>query len=249
MAKLKTKRVVVTGGSSGIGFAICRLFVDEGADVLAVGRREDQLRQAREAIGVGLRSFQADVTSIDDLDRLFQSVAERGGGIDILVANAGSVERQPLSAATPEHFDRQFNANARSVYFTVAKALPLMSCGGSIILISSGSRKKGVAGLGSYAAAKAAVHSFAKSWAVELAPMGIRVNSLSPGLIDTPIHVQQFADSTDVARMHQHVATRAPLSRAGLPEEVAKAALYLASADSSYCTGTDIMVDGGLSIS
>lgn len=246
MPKLAGKIALVTGGSSGIGRAAAQAFVDEGAYVFIVGRRQAELDAAAAAIGRNVATVRADVADLADLDRVMAEVKGAKGSLDIVVASAGLVEHQPIAAATPEHFDRTFNLNARGVYFTVAKALPLLNDGASIVLVSSGAHLKGLPAHGAYAATKAAVRSFARTWAMELKDRGIRVNTLSPGAIETPIIDGQFATREEADAAREMFRAMTPLGRMGRAEEMAKAILYLASSDSSYTTGFDLVADGGV---
>lgn len=246
MAKLSGKVAVITGGSSGIGLASAKLFVEEGAYVFVVGRRQSELDKAKAFLGRNVSTVQADIANLDDLDRLYAQVKAEKGGIDIIVASAGFVEHQPIVAATPEHFDKTFGINARGTYFTVAKALPLMRDGGSIVLVASGMHVKGFPAHGTYSATKAAIRSFARTWAMELKERGIRVNTLSPGAIDTPIIAGQFKTKEEADGAKSMFAQMTPLGRIGRPEEMAAAALFLASNDSSYSTGIDLAADGGI---
>jgi NAD(P)-dependent dehydrogenase (short-subunit alcohol dehydrogenase family) len=181
MSKLNKKIAVITGGSSGIGLASAKKFVEEGAYVFITGRRQNELDKAKAEIGKNVTTVQGDVTNLDDLDRLYRTVKDEKGAIDIIVASAGFVERVLTQDVTPAHFDKTFATNARGVYFTVQKALPLLRKGGSIVLVSSGLHLKGLPEHGTYAATKAAIRSFARTWAMELKDRGIRVNTLSPG--------------------------------------------------------------------
>ena len=190
MSKLNGKIAVVTGGSSGIGLAAAKRFVEEGAHVFIMGRRQGELDKAKAEIGRNVSTVQGDVANLDDLDRLYKTVRQEKGGVDIVVASAGFVERVLTQDATPAHFDKTFGINARGVYFTVQKAIPLLRKGGSVVLVSSGLHLKGFPEHGTYAATKAA--AFARTWAMELKNRGIRVNTLSPGAIDTPIIDSQF---------------------------------------------------------
>jgi NAD(P)-dependent dehydrogenase (short-subunit alcohol dehydrogenase family) len=192
MSKLTGKIAVITGGSSGIGLAAAKKFVEEGAYVFITGRRQNELDKAKAEIGKNVTTVQGDVANLDDLDRLYRTVKDEKGAIDIIVASAGFVERVLTQDVTPAHFDKTFATNARGVYFTVQKALPLLRKGGSIVLVSSGLHLKGLPEHGTYAATKAAIRSFARTWAMELKDRGIRVNTLSPGAIDTPIIDGQF---------------------------------------------------------
>jgi NAD(P)-dependent dehydrogenase (short-subunit alcohol dehydrogenase family) len=245
MGKLVGKIAVVTGGSSGIGRATARRFVDEGGYVFIVGRRQSELDSAKAEIGRNISTIQADVSDLAALDRVYAQIKAERGALDIVVANAGMVEHQPIVAATPEHFDKTFNLNARGVYFTVAKALPLLNDGGAIVLVSSSLHVKGLAGHGAYSATKAAVRSFGRTWAAELKERGIRVNTLSPGAVETPIIDGQFATKQEADGARAMFSSIIPLGRIGDADEMAKAALYLASSDSSYVTGFDLVADGG----
>jgi NAD(P)-dependent dehydrogenase (short-subunit alcohol dehydrogenase family) len=246
MSKLNGKVAIITGGSSGIGLATAQRFVAEGAYVFIVGRRTTELEKAKALIGTNVTSVAADVSDLADLDRLYDMVKQEKGVVDIVVASAALVERMSLAAATPEHFDKTFNLNARGVFFTVQKALPLMTRGGSIVLVSSGLHLKGFPEHGTYAATKAALRSFARTWAMELKDRGIRVNTLSPGAIDTPIIDGQFKTKEEADGARAMFAQMTPLGRIGRPEEMAAAALFLASEESSYSTGIDLVADGGL---
>jgi NAD(P)-dependent dehydrogenase (short-subunit alcohol dehydrogenase family) len=246
MSKLNGKIAVITGGSSGIGLAAAKRFVEEGAHVFIAGRRQSELDKAKAEIGKNVSTVQGDVANLDDLDRLYRQVKEEKGGVDIVVASAGFVERVLTQDATPAHFDKTFGINARGVYFTVQKAIPLLRRGGSVVLVSSGLHLKGLPEHSTYAATKAAVRSFARSWAMELKDRGIRVNTLSPGAIDTPIIDSQFKSKEEADGARAFFAGFTPLGRIGRPEEMASAILFLASDDSSYSTGIDLVADGGL---
>jgi len=246
MSKLNGKVAVVTGGSSGIGLAAAKKFVEEGADVFIMGRRQSELDKAKAEIGRNVSTVQGDVADLSDLDRLYQTVKREKGGVDIVVASAGVVERVLTQDATPEHFDRTFGINARGVYFTVQKALPLLRKGGSVVLVSSGLHLKGLPEHGTYAATKAAVRSFARTWAMELKDRGIRVNTLSPGPVETPIIDGQFTTKEEADAARAFFAGITPLGRIGRPEEMAAAILFLASDDSSFSTGIDLVADGGI---
>lgn len=244
--KLQGKVAVVTGGSTGIGLATAIRFVREGAFVFITGRRQSELDKAKELIGANVATVQGDIANLDDLDRLYATVKAQKGGLDIIVASAGYVEIRPAADVTPEHFDQTFNINARGTYFTVQKALPILRDGGSVVLVSSGMNTKGFAAFSVYAATKAAIRSYARSFAMELKDRGIRVNTLSPGMIETPIVDGMFAtkDEADGARAMFEQIT--PLGRIGRAEEMAAAALFLASDESSYSTGIDLVADGGI---
>lgn len=246
MSKLNGKVAVITGGSSGIGLASAKLFVEEGAHVYITGRRQAELDKAVAAIGRNVTAVQGDAASLEDLDRLYRLVRETHGRVDVMFANAGLVEHQTIDTVTPEHFDKTFDLNVRGVLFTVQKALPLMSRGGSIILTASIVAVKGLPAHGVYGATKAAVRSFARTWTAELKDRGIRVNSLSPGATDTPIIDGQFTSKEQAEAAKASFANATPMGRIGRPQELATAALFLASDDSSFITGIDLQVDGGL---
>ena len=238
MNKLQGKTAVITGGTTGIGLATAKLFVSEGAYVFITGRRQKELDEAVKDIGSNVTGVQGDVTNLADLDRLYEAVGAKGR-IDIVFANAGVAGVSPLEKITEKHFDDIFNINVRGALFTVQKALPLLNDGGSIILTGSVASAKGTPGLGTYGASKAAVRNFVRAWTVELKDRGIRSNVLSPGPTDTPIMYGQPEDV--VAKMVASI----PMGRIGQADEIAKAALYLASDDSSFVSGIELFVDGG----
>ena len=239
MDKLQGKVAVITGGSSGIGLAAAKLFVAEGAYVFITGRRQRELDEAVRAIGGNVTGIRGDVANLDDLDRLYESVNATGRRIDIVFANAGIAEFATLDDITEAHFDKLFNTNVKGVLFTVQKALPLLNNGASIILTGSVASAKGTHAFWAYGATKAAIRNFVRGWTVELKDRGIRSNVLSPGPIDTPIIGQQPADA--IAR----ILSTIPMGRMGEVDEVAKAAPFLASDDSSFVTGIELFVDGG----
>src|ERR1700676_2213450 len=237
--KLEGKTAVITGGTEGIGFAAARLFVEEGAYVFITGRRHKELDEAVRAIGANGSGGRGDIAQLADLNRLYETVAKVKRRIDIVFANAVIGEFAPFGAVTEEHFDRLFNINVRGTLFTVQKALPLLNDGGSIILTGSVASVKGTAAFGVYAASKAALRSFVRTWTTDLKDRRIRSNIVSPGPINTPLANRQSADV--IARMVSTI----PMGRMGTPEEVAKVALFLASDDSSFVTGIELFVDGG----
>jgi NAD(P)-dependent dehydrogenase (short-subunit alcohol dehydrogenase family) len=243
--QLKNKVAVITGGSSGIGLATAKRFVEEGAYVYIMGRRQAELDKAKSAIGGNVTSVTGDVANLADLDRLYQIIAADKGAVDIVFANAGFVEQRTVDQITPEHYEKTFNINVRGVIFSVQKALPLMRRGGSIILNASIVADLGLPGHGTYGATKAALRSLAKTWTVELKDRGIRINTVSPGATDTPIIDGQFATKEQANRAKEAFSSKTPLGRLGRPEELAAAALFLASDSSSYITGIDLPVDGG----
>ncbi len=244
-SKLKGKVAVITGGSSGIGLATAKRFVAEGAYVFITGRRDSELRKAKALIGRNVTAVRGDVSNLDDLDNLYKTVAKKKSVIDIVMANAAFVEMQSFESVTPEHFDKTFGTNARGVFFTVQKALPFMKNGGSIIVVAASGHVKGSPGRSTYVASKAAIRSFARTWAAELKDRKIRVNALTPGATDTPIIKGLFAKKEEQEKMIESFKAMIPLARLGRADEVASAALFLASEESSYCTGIDLFVDGG----
>jgi NAD(P)-dependent dehydrogenase (short-subunit alcohol dehydrogenase family) len=245
MGKLSGKVAVVTGGSSGIGLASAKRFVEEGAHVYITGRRQTELDKAAASLGKAATTVRGDVASLEDLDALYARIAADNRKIDILMANAGFVEFGFLPTASVEHFDKTFNINTRGTFFTVQKALPLINDGGSIILVSSCVQTKGIPQYTVYAATKAAVRSFARSWAEELKARKIRVNTLSPGATETPIIDGQFKTKEEAEGARKFFSQIITLGRLGQPEELAAAAFFLASQESSYVTGADLVVDGG----
>jgi NAD(P)-dependent dehydrogenase (short-subunit alcohol dehydrogenase family) len=246
MQALQGKVAVITGGSSGIGLATAKRFVAEGAFVFITGRRQAELDKAAKEIGKNVVAVKCDVSKLEDLDHLYEDVATRKGKIDILFANAGMVETVGTSAATPEHFDKTFDTNARGTYFTVQKSLPLLNDGASIILTSSAVWQKGMPIYATYAATKAAVRSYVRTWTSEFAARGIRSNVISPGPVETPIFTGQFPTKEGADALREQFKASIPLHRMGRPEEIASAALFLAWDESSYVTGIDLPVDGGL---
>jgi NAD(P)-dependent dehydrogenase (short-subunit alcohol dehydrogenase family) len=237
--KLEGKTAVITGGTEGIGLATAKLFVKEGAYVFITGRRQKELDEAVKSIGSNVSGVQGDVAKLADLDRLYETVSKTKGRIDVVFANAGYGEFVPLGAITEVHFDKLFNVNVRGTLFTVQKALPLLNDGGSIILNGSVASVKGTAAFGVYAASKAAIRSFVRTWTTDLKDRHIRSNVVSPGPINTPLANRQSKDV--IAR----IVSTIPMGRMGDPEEVAKVALFLASDDSSFVTGIELFVDGG----
>lgn len=239
MKKLSDKVVVITGGTSGMALATAKLFVEEGAFVFITGRRKEQLDEALKIIGKNVRGIQGDASNLDDLDALYEVVKNEKGKIDVLFASAGRGELCDITKVTEEQFDRTFNLNVRGTFFTVQKALPLFNDGGSIILNGSIASIKGFPAFSVYSASKAAVRSFARTWTVDLKGRGIRVNVLSPGTIDTPI-LDPFSQQEK-----EYFVSLIPRGTMGRPEEIATAALFLASNDSSFISGIELFVDGG----
>jgi NAD(P)-dependent dehydrogenase (short-subunit alcohol dehydrogenase family) len=246
MGKLEGKIAVVTGGSTGIGLATARLFAAEGAKVVVTGRRQAELDAAIAAIGADALAVQGDVAKLGDLDRLYAAVKERFGRIDILFANAGVARLAPLEAVDEAHFDLLFDVNVKGLLFTVQKALPLLAPGAAIVLNSSVANTKGTAAFGVYSATKAAVRSFARTWTAELKDRGIRVNTISPGPIETPIFDTLGLPPEQAAEFGANISQSVPLGRFGRPEEIAAAVLFLASDAASYIAGVDLYADGGM---
>ena len=241
MGKLEGKVAVITGGSSGLALASAQRFVQEGAYVFITGRRQETLDEAVKLIGRNVTGVQGDAASLNDLDRLFDTVKREKGKIDVLFASAGKGEAAVLGEITEQHFDTAFDLIVRGTLFTVQKALPLFNDGGSIIMIGSVTSVKGFPGFGVYAAAKASLRSFARTWLNELKGRKIRVNVLSPGQVDT-------ADSQRLdEQTRQMFESLIPRGKMGRPEEIAAAALFLASDEASYVNGVDFAVDGGFS--
>lgn len=246
MGQLTNKTALVTGGTSGIGLAAAKRFVAEGARVYLTGRRKPELDAAAEVLGDRAIAIQNDVSDLDDLDRLFQRIADDGNRLDILFANAGGGEaNQPLDTLTPEAFDHTFGINVRGTVFTVQKALPLLNDGGSIVLTGSSAASRGVAGFGVYSATKATVRQFGRVWAAELAPRRLRVNTVVPGPTDTPGLRGLAEDPDHAAALLDGMASGTPMGRTGDPAEIANAVLFLASDQSSFITGSELFVDGG----
>jgi NAD(P)-dependent dehydrogenase (short-subunit alcohol dehydrogenase family) len=247
MKKLEGKVAVITGGSSGIGLATAQRFVDEGAFVFITGRRQSELDSAVKQIGKNnVTGVQSDVSNLADLDRLYATVKEQKGRIDILFANAGVGELVPLGAITEAHFDKTFGINVKGLLFTVQKALPLFQEGGSIILNASIAASKGVEASSVYNATKAAIRSFARTWTVELKHHKIRVNAISPGPIDTPGFNGLAQTEEQIEQFKTSIVSSVPMGRMGSPDEIAKAVSFLASDDGSYVTGIELFVDGGM---
>src|ERR1017187_9580125 len=241
MGKLEGKVAVITGGSSGMALASAKLFVEEGAYVFITGRKQEQLDEAVKLIGRNVTGVRGDAASLDDLDRLFDTVKREKGKIDVLFASAGKGEAAPLGEITEQHFDAAFNVNARGTLFTVQKALPLLNDGASIIMTGSNASVKGFPGWGVYAASKAALRSFARTWLNELKGRKIRVNLLVPGAIATPM--QEEVLTKEAKEMFESLI---PRGKMGQSEEVATVALFLASDDSSFVNGAELFVDGGM---
>jgi len=247
--KLDGKIALITGGSTGIGLATAKRFVAEGAYVFITGRRQPELDAAVKEIGHDIAGIRGDVAKLADLDHMIATIKSAKGRIDIIFANAGSGEFLPLGQITEDHFDNTFNSNVKGVLFTVQKAMPLLTDGASIILNASIAGSTGNPAVSVYSATKAALRSFARTFTVDLKPRHIRVNAISPGPIDTPGLTGLAETAGPVGASVDEVkglfVARVPLGRIGQPDEVAKAAVFLASDDSSYVTGIELFVDGG----
>jgi NAD(P)-dependent dehydrogenase (short-subunit alcohol dehydrogenase family) len=244
--KLEGKIAVITGGNSGIGLATAKRFVSEGANVFIFGRRQNEIDAGVSEIGKNVIGIQGDVSNLADLDRLFDVVKDQKGHLDILFANAGIAQFVPLGEISEEHFDKIFRINVKGLLFTVQKALPILEDGGSIILNASIGTSKGVGGSSVYCATKAAVRSFARTWTVDLRDRNIRVNAISPGPIDTPIFSSITQNKEQSELFKKNIVNTVPMKRMGSPDEVAKVVSFLASDESSYVTGIELFVDGGL---
>jgi len=247
MSRLEGKVAVISGGTSGIGLAIAERFVTEGAHAFIFGRHGDALDVAMRVIGTNVTAIQADATRLEDLDRVASAVQSAKGKVDVVVSSAGLVEQVPLPEITPDHYDRTFALNAKAPLFLVQKMLPMMGSGGSIILVSSAMHYMGLANHSTYAATKAALRSYSRTWAAEFSSSGIRANTLSPGIVDTPMLDSQASTPEEAAAIREGYASYTPMHRLAQPEELANAALFLASDESSFMTGSDMVVDGGVS--
>src|SRR5215831_11161663 len=245
MGKLEGKIGLVTGGTSGIGLATAKRFVDEGAYVFITGRREPELTKAVKEIGRSVTGVQGDVSKLDDLDRLFAQIKHEKNRLDVVFANAGIAKYARLGTITEDSYDSIFDINVKGVVFTVQKALPLLPNGASIILNSSIVGSKGLSSNSVYSATKAAIRSFARTWTTDLKDRHIRVNAISPGSIDTPGLGDLLASSETGEERKKMIEKLTPLGRLGTPDEIAKAVVFLASEDSSYVTGIELFVDGG----
>ena len=246
LRKLNGKVALITGASSGIGLATAKLFVAEGAHVFFTGRRRPELESAQDQLGSNSTAIQGDISNPMDLDNLFNVIREKKNRLDVLFANAGMGEPAPLGAITESNFDKIFGVNVRGTLFTVQKAVPLMPDGSTIILNASTAGSKGLPALSVYAASKAALRSFARSWAVDLRERNIRVNVISAGVIQTSAYKAAGLTQAQYDQFVQVSTPNIPLGRAGTVEEVAKAVLFLASDDSSYVNGIELFVDGGM---
>ncbi len=241
------KVALVTGGSSGIGLATAKRLALEGAKVVISGRRQPELDRAVAEIGHGAVAARSDISVAADLDALMETIRAAHGRLDILIANAGGGEFTPLDSITEAGFDKYFGINVKGTLFTVQKALPLMTAGGSIVVTGSIAANQGVPAFGVYAATKAALRSFVRTWASDLKGRDIRVNLVAPGVVVTPAYKSELGMSdADISAYLSDISQKAPLGRGGSPDEIAKAMSFLASEDASYITGVELAVDGGL---
>lgn len=244
--KFTGKVALITGGSSGLGLATAKRFVAEGAQLFITGRRQAELEAAVAELGEGVTGVQGDISDLASLDHLYDVIREKAGRLDVLFANAGLGEFVPFGQVTEAHFDKLFDINVKGTLFTVQKALPLLPNGAAIVLNGSMVSIKGFPAFSVYAATKAALRSFARSWALDLKDRQIRVNVVSPGTVITPGYKNELGLSdAQIAEMEAQAAATTPLGRAGTPDEIAKAVLFLASDDSSYVNGVELFVDGG----
>lgn len=246
MRKIENKIALVTGGNSGIGLATAQLFKEEGAKVIITARSKATFEKAQKELGDQFDIVQTDVSEPADLDRLYNHIKSKYGKLDILFANAGIANFRPTTDVDSAHFDTQFNTNVKGLYFTVAKALPLLNDGSSVILNASVAAQKGIPGSSVYSATKAAVRSFARSWTAEIPATKARFNVLSPGPIETPIFAKAGMSAEQTDAFTSGIKASIPSGRFGKPREMATVALFLASSDSSFLFGADILADGGL---
>jgi len=246
MSKLQNKVAVITGGNSGIGLATAKAFVKEGAKVALLGRDAETLDAAVAELGDAALGIRGDVTSPDDLDRLFSTVEQQLGKIDVLFVNAGVAQVRPIEAVDEDHFDLIFGVNVKGAYFTVQKAVPLLNDGAAVILNTSIANQTGNANFSVYSASKAALRSLARTLSAELVDRGIRVNAISPGPIETPIYGRMELPEQVIDELAEQFSSRVPLKRFGSPDEIASGVLFLASSDSSFILGHELVVDGGM---
>ena len=244
--RLEGKIALITGGNSGIGLATTKQFVNEGAYAFITARRDTELAASVKEIGRNVTGIQGDVSNLSDLDRIFKQISEERGKLDIVFANAGVSKFTYFGKITEEEYDLMFNINVKGLLFTVQKALPLMPDGASIILTASVVASKGLPANSVYSATKAVVRSFARTWTTDLKDRRIRVNAISPGVIDTPGLREKYASTEAGEQRLKMLSNSVPLGRLGTTHEIAKAVVFLASDDSSYITGTELFVDGGM---
>lgn len=245
MSRLKNKVAVITGGNSGIGFGIAQAFKNEGVKGTIVGRNQETLASAAAQLGDDFIAMSADVTNLADLERIFAATAKKFGKIDVLVANAGAGTTGTVAVTSEADYDKLLDLNLKSVYFTVNKALPFMNDGGSIILIGSNAAHRAYPSFGLYGAAKAAVIFLAKAFSNDLLDRKIRANVITPGTTDTPAF-DKFVPAEQIEAVKQHFAGVMPIGRIGQPSDIGKTAVFLASDDSSFMLGAELLVDGGM---
>ena len=245
MNKLNNKTALITGGTTGIGFETAKLFISEGAKVAVTGQNDERVKNAGEMLGKETVAVTADVSSIREIESMVSTVNQKLGRVDILFINAGVLRMGTISEVSEEHFDFQVNVNLRGAFFTIQKVLPIMNDGGSIVINSSNANQIGLPGLSVYSATKAALRSLARTLAAELLERKIRVNTVSPGPITTPIFGKTGIPKDVADDIAEDIISHNPMKRFGEPEEIAKAVLFLACSDSSYMTGEEIVVDGG----
>jgi len=246
MKRLEGKVAVVTGGNSGIGLASAKRLKEEGARVAIAGRSQKTLDEAAKTLGKDVLAIQADVSKLEDIDKMYSAVEKKFGKIDVLFVNAGVAKFAPFSDTSETTYDENFSTNVKGAYFTIQKALPLLNDGASIILNTSVAGIKGAEGTSAYSATKAALRSLARTAAAELIGHGIRVNAVAPGPIETPIFGRTGLPKEAMDEFTKNIGARVPMKRLGQPEEVAGTVAFLASSDSSYITGEEIHVDGGM---
>jgi NAD(P)-dependent dehydrogenase (short-subunit alcohol dehydrogenase family) len=246
MGKLDGKIALITGGSTGIGLAAAKLFQQEGAQVIVTGRNAGSIAAAQKELGAGAMAMASDTSKLPEIASLIGDIRQKFGRIDIVFANAGIARFQPFGEIEESFFDEQFYINVKGLYFTVQAALPLIPGGGSVLLTASVVSKKGFPGSSVYAATKAAVRSFGRTLAAELAPRGIRVNTISPGPVTTPIFAKAGLSEEAIGQMQKNMIQSVALKRMGTSEEIARAALFLCSDDASLITGVELFADGGL---
>ena len=245
MNKLNNKTALITGGTTGIGFETAKLFISEGAKVAVTGQNDERVKNAGEMLGKETVAVTADVSSIREIESMVSTVNHELGRVDILFINAGVLRMGSISEVTEEHFDFQVNVNLRGAFFTIQKVLPFMNDGGSIVINSSNANQIGIPGLSVYSATKAALRSLTRTLAAELLERKIRVNTVSPGPIETPIFGKTGIPKDLADDIAEDIISHNPMKRFGEPTEIAKAVLFLACSDSSYMTGEEIVVDGG----
>jgi NAD(P)-dependent dehydrogenase (short-subunit alcohol dehydrogenase family) len=245
MSRLKNKVAVITGGNSGIGFGIAEAFKNEGAKGVIVGRNQETLNSAVAQLGANFIAINADVTNLADLERVFKETAKKFGKIDVIVANAGGGAVGTVATIDEADYDKTMDLNLKSVYFTIQKALPYMNDGGSIILIGSNAAHRAYANFTLYGAAKAAVIYFAKAFSSDLLDRKIRANVITPGTTDTPAF-DKFVPAEQMEAVKKHFADQMPIGRIGQPADIGKTAVFLASDDSSFMLGAELLVDGGM---